>query len=74
MRPYPHLGWHVLILRKCLEEKGYCIEGGNAMSFVIPLNVVVVPNIAATETSIASVPRTALRNRACVLCRTAFLG
>lgn len=65
---------HVLILGKCLGEVGCCIENGNAMSFLISLNVIVVPNIAATETSIASVPRTALKNSFCILCRTAFLG
>lgn len=58
---YPHSHGHVLILGKPLGEVGCCIDNGNAMSFVISLTVIVVPNIAATEISFASLPRTALK-------------
>ena len=38
------------------------------MSFVISLNVMVVPNTAATEISFASLPRTALEKTVPVFC------
>lgn len=58
---YPHSQGHALLLGKCLGGVGCCTENGNAMSFVISLNVVVVPNIAATEIFFASLTRTALK-------------
>lgn len=60
---YPHSHGRVLIHGKCLGEAGCCTENGNAMSFAISLNVIVVPNIVATEISFASLPRTALKKQ-----------
>lgn len=60
---YPHSQGHALMLGKCLGEVGCCPGNGNAMSFAISLNVVVVPSIAAPEISSASLLRTALKNQ-----------
>lgn len=63
MCPYPHSHRHVLLLGKCLGEVSCCTEIGNAMSFVISLNVIMVPNIAATEIPFAFLTRTALKKQ-----------
>lgn len=69
---YPHSQGHVLMLGKCLGEVGCCTGDGNAMSFVISLNVIVVPSIAATEISFVSLLRTVLTKQ--FLHGTASLG
>lgn len=65
---YPHSNGCVLILGKCLGEVGCCTENRNAMSFVTSLNVVVVPNIAATEICFYSFPRTVLEKTVPIFC------
>lgn len=60
---YPHSQGHLLMLGKCLGKVGCSTGNGNAMSFAISLNVVVVPSIAATEISFASLLRTALKKQ-----------
>lgn len=69
---YPHSQGHLLMLGKCLGEPGCCAGNGNAISFVISLNVIVVPSIAAAEISFASLFRTALKKQ--FLHGTASLG